>query len=175
LGKTCEITNTDAEGRLLLGDILAWANEQKPACIIDLATLTGACIIALGNGIVGAFGDDDQLMFDVLESSRLAGEEMARLPLSDSLKDVLKSEIADMKNAGDRAGGSITAALFLREFVGTTPWVHLDIAGPATSSKEKGYVHKGATGVGVRTLVEFVRRRVSLFEAQALVQPDAKS
>jgi leucyl aminopeptidase len=165
LGKTCEITNTDAEGRLVLGDILAWANEHKPACLIDLATLTGACIVALGNGITGAFGDDDQLMFDVLESSRVAGEEMARLPLSDSLKDVLKSDVADMKNAGDRAGGSITAAMFLREFVGTTPWVHLDIAGPSTTTKEKGYHHKGATGVGVRTLVEFVRRRVSLFEA----------
>ena len=165
LGKTVEITNTDAEGRLVLGDILAWANEQKPAAIVDLATLTGACIIALGNYITGAFGDDDQLMFDVLESGRAAGEELWRLPISDLQKDALKSEIADMKNAGERAGGSINAALFLKEFVGDTPWVHLDIAGPSQSPKERGYLGKGATGVGVRTLVELVRRRTAHLQA----------
>lgn len=165
LGKTVEITNTDAEGRLVLGDILAWANEQKPAALIDLATLTGACIIALGNYITGAFGDDDQLMFEVLESGRAAGEELWRLPVSEFQKDALKSEIADMKNAGERAGGSINAALFLKEFVGATPWVHLDIAGPSQSPKERGYFGKGATGVGVRTLVELIRRRVAHLEA----------
>lgn len=165
LGKTVEITNTDAEGRLVLGDILAWANEQKPAALIDLATLTGACIIALGNYITGAFGDDDQLMFDVLEAGRTAGEELWRLPVSELQKDALKSEIADMKNAGERAGGSINAALFLKEFVGDTPWVHLDIAGPSQSPKERGYFGKGATGVGVRTLVELIRRRVAHLEA----------
>jgi leucyl aminopeptidase len=156
-----EITNTDAEGRLVLGDMLAWANELKPAAIIDLATLTGACIIALGNYITGAFGDDDQLMFDVLESARVAGEELWRLPISEFQKDVLKSEVADMKNAGERAGGSINAAVFLKEFVGNTPWVHLDIAGPSQSPRERGYFGKGATGVGVRTLVELIRRRAA--------------
>lgn len=161
LGKTVEITNTDAEGRLVLGDVLAWANEQKPAAIIDLATLTGACIIALGNHIVGAFGDDDQLMFDVLESGRAAGEELWRLPVTPLQRDVLKSDIADMKNAGERAGGAINAAMFLKEFVGDTPWVHLDIAGPSQAMKERGYLGKGATGVGVRTLVEFIRRRTA--------------
>ncbi|MEW6432449.1 MAG: leucyl aminopeptidase [Myxococcota bacterium] len=165
LGKTVEITNTDAEGRLVLGDVLAWANEQKPAALIDLATLTGACIIALGNYITGAFGDDDQLMFEVLESGRAAGEELWRLPVSELQKDALKSEIADLKNAGERAGGAINAALFLKEFVGDTPWVHLDIAGPSQSPKERGYFSKGATGVGVRTLVELIRRRAAHLDA----------
>ncbi len=166
LGKTVEITNTDAEGRLVLGDILAWANEQKPAAIIDLATLTGACIIALGNYITGAFGDDDQLMFDVLEAGRAAGEELWRLPVTELQKETLKSEIADMKNAGERAAGAVTAALFLKEFVGETPWVHLDIAGPSQSPRERGYFGKGATGVGVRTLVELIRRRTAQLAAQ---------
>jgi len=166
LGKTVEVTNTDAEGRLVLGDVLAWANELEPAAIIDLATLTGACVVALGNFIVGAFGDDDALMFDVLESARSAGEELWRLPLSELQKDSLKSEVADMKNTGERAGGAITASVFLKEFVGSTPWVHLDIAGPSMSPKERGYFSKGATGVGVRTLVEFVRRRAALVEAK---------
>jgi len=149
----------------VLGDILAYANEQKPAAIIDLATLTGACIIALGNYIAGAFGNDDQLFYDVSESARLAGEELWRLPLTDFQKDVLKSEVADMKNAGDRAGGAISAALFLKEFVGETPWLHLDIAGPSQSPKERGYFNKGATGYGVRTLVEFVWRRTQQLNA----------
>ncbi len=165
LGKTVEITNTDAEGRLVLGDVLALANELKPAALIDLATLTGACIIALGNYITGAFGDDDPLMFDVLESARAAGEELWRLPISEFQKDVLKSDVADMKNAGERAGGSINAAIFLKEFVGDTPWVHLDIAGPSQSPRERGYFSKGATGVGVRTLVELVRRRTAATSA----------
>lgn len=165
LGKTVEITNTDAEGRLVLGDVLAYANELKPAAIIDLATLTGACIVALGPWVAGAFGDDDQLIWNVLESARAAGEDIWRMPLTDTLKDVLKSDVADMKNAGDRMGGSITAAHFLKEFVGDTPWVHLDIAGPSNIGKEKGYLSKGATGFGVRTLVEFVRRRTAELHA----------
>lgn len=159
LGKTVEITNTDAEGRLVLGDILTWACEHKPAAVIDLATLTGACVIALGNYIVGAFGEDDAAVWAVMDAARSAGEEFWRMPVSDLQKDALRSEVADMKNAGERWGGSINAALFLREFVGETPWVHLDIAGPSTSPKERGYLGKGATGVGVRTLVEYVRRR----------------
>jgi leucyl aminopeptidase len=161
LGKTVEITNTDAEGRLVLGDILTLAAELKPALIVDLATLTGACIIALGNYVVGAFGDDDALMYEVLESARVAGEELWRLPMIDLQKDALKSEIADLKNSGERAAGAINAAIFLKEFSGGVPWVHLDIAGPSQSPKERGYFGKGATGVGVRTLVELIRRRAA--------------
>jgi len=165
LGKTVEITNTDAEGRLVLGDVMTWANEHKPAVMIDLATLTGACVIALGNYIVGAFGEHDGAVNDVLEAARAAGEEMWRLPVTELQKDVLRSEVADMKNSGERWGGAINAALFLKEFVGDTPWVHLDIAGPSVSPKERGYLGKGGTGVGVRTLVEYVRRRASQQEA----------
>ncbi len=161
LGKTVEITNTDAEGRLVLGDILTWANESKPALMVDLATLTGACMIALGNYIVGAFGEDDQAVWSLLEAARGAGEELWRMPVTDLQKDALRSEVADMKNSGERWGGAINAAMFLKEFVGETPWVHLDIAGPSQSPKERGYHGKGATGVGVRTLVELVRRRTS--------------
>ncbi|HEY0880218.1 MAG TPA: leucyl aminopeptidase [Archangium sp.] len=167
LGKTIEITNTDAEGRLVLGDILAYANELKPAAIIDLATLTGACIIALGNYYAGAFGVDDQLFYDVSESARLAGEELWRLPVSEYQRDALKSEVADMKNAGERAGGASSAALFLKEFIGETPWLHLDIAGPSQSPKERGYYSKGASGYGVRTLVEFVARRTQQLNSAA--------
>lgn len=165
-GKTVEITNTDAEGRLVLGDVLAWANDLKPAAIIDLATLTGACIIALGNSIAGAFSADDPLYYEVSEAARVAGEDIWRLPITESLRDVLKSEIADLKNAGDRAGGASSAALFLKEFVGQTPWLHLDIAGPSTSTKERGYLSKGASGFGVRTLVEFVARRTRQLHAE---------
>jgi leucyl aminopeptidase len=159
LGKTVEITNTDAEGRLVLGDVLTLASEQKPAVLIDLATLTGACMIALGHYIVGAFGEDDAAVNEVLDAAKSAGEEMWRMPLFELQKDALRSEVADMKNAGERWGGAINAAIFLREFVGGVPWVHLDIAGPSQSPKERGYFAKGATGVGVRTLVEFIRRR----------------
>jgi leucyl aminopeptidase len=167
LGKTVEITNTDAEGRLVLGDVLAYANELKPAALIDLATLTGACMIALGHYLAGAMSDDDQLFYDLSESARVAGEDLWRLPLTEHQKDVLKSEIADMKNAGDRMGGAISAGLFLKEFVGNTPWLHLDIAGPSQSPKDRGYYNKGATGYGVRTLVEFVRRRTQHLAAAA--------
>jgi leucyl aminopeptidase len=158
-GKTVEITNTDAEGRLVLGDMLTYAAELKPAAIVDLATLTGACVVALGNHIAGAFGNEDAVVWEVLEAARAAGEEMWRLPMLELQKDTLKSEVADLKNTGERWGGAINAALFLREFVGETPWVHLDIAGPSMSSKERGYFGKGATGIGVRTLVEMVRSR----------------
>jgi leucyl aminopeptidase len=161
LGKTVEITNTDAEGRLVLGDMLTLANELKPQAIVDLATLTGACMVALGHYVTGAFGDDDQLMYSVLEAARAAGEELWRMPIHDLQRDALKSEVADMKNSGERWGAAINAAVFLREFVGETPWVHLDIAGPSISPKERGYLIKGATGVGVRTLVELIRRRAA--------------
>ena len=166
LGKTVEITNTDAEGRLVLGDVLAWACEHEPEAVVDLATLTGACMVALGNYIVGAFGDDDAAVGAILDAGKRAGEELWRMPVSELQKDALRSEIADMKNSGERWGGAINAALFLKEFVGDTPWVHLDIAGPSQSPKERGYHSKGATGVGVRTLVEWVRARADRYAAE---------
>jgi len=159
LGKTVEVTNTDAEGRLVLGDVLAYAVEQKPAALIDLATLTGACVVALGNWVGGLFSNDDALANELLAASGRAGEAFWRLPLVDLQKETLRSEVADMKNSGERWGGAITAAVFLREFVGDTPWAHLDIAGPSQAPRERGYMGKGATGIGVRTLAEFLARR----------------
>jgi leucyl aminopeptidase len=161
LGKTVEVTNTDAEGRLVLGDLLAYAAEGKPAAIIDVATLTGACVVALGNWVGGAFSNHDPLAEEVLAAARRAGESFWRMPLIDLQKETLRSEVADMKNAGERWGGAITAAVFLREFVGETPWVHLDIAGPSQAPRERGYQGKGATGIGVRTLSEFLKARAS--------------
>jgi leucyl aminopeptidase len=158
-GKTVEITNTDAEGRLVLGDVLTWACEEKPFGVIDLATLTGACVVALGHWTTGAFGPDSDLMSGLLAAARQSGEDFWRLPLTEWVKDSLSSDVADLKNCGERWGGAISAALFLREFVGDVPWVHLDIAGPSFSSKERGYIPKGGTGVAVRTLVEYVRNR----------------
>jgi leucyl aminopeptidase len=157
-GKTVEITNTDAEGRLVLGDVLAWAIDTlEPAAVVDVATLTGACVVALGQTTVGAWGPDGATIEAVLAAARSAGEDIWRMPLTETVKENLKSEVADMKNAGERWGGATAAAHFLAEFVGDLPWVHLDIAGPAHAGKERGYVGKGGTGVAVRTLVELVR------------------
>ena len=167
LGKTVEVLNTDAEGRLVLGDVLAYAAEEQPAMIVDLATLTGACMVALGRYVTGVMGTDDGAVWNVLEAAKASGEEMWRLPLTESLRGQLKSDVADLRNVGERHGGAITAGLFLREFVGETPWVHLDIAGPSLSTKENGYLAKGATGVGVRTLVELIRRRAEEIEPHA--------
>lgn len=157
LGKTVEITNTDAEGRLTLGDVLSYACENDLRGIVDLATLTGACMVALGNYTVGTFGRDEEFVDAVLSSAKSAGEDLWRLPLVPEVKENLKSEVADLKNSGTRWGGAISGAQFLEEFVGETPWVHMDIAGPSMSDKDRGYVSKGGTGVGVRTLVELVR------------------
>lgn len=157
-GKTVEVISTDAEGRLVLGDVLTYAAEEKPRGMVDLATLTGACVVALGNYTVGAFGDDEEFMGEVLAAAKEAGEDFWRMPMTPEVKEALKSDIADMKNSGVRWGGAISAAHFLKEFTGDAPWVHLDIAGPATSEKDKGYTPKGGTGVGVRALVELVRR-----------------
>ena len=155
-GKTVEVNNTDAEGRLVLADALWYAQQLNPAKIIDLATLTGACVVALGNYTVGAFFNDESMADEVLGSARRAGEDFWRMPLNERLREQLKSDVADMKNSGERWGGAITAALFLKEFVGDTPWTHLDIAGPASSTKETSAVSKGGTGVGVATLVDYV-------------------
>jgi len=157
-GQTVEITNTDAEGRLVLGDVIAWAARRfDPAAMIDVATLTGACMVALGMTTAGLLGPDGPVADGVLAAARTAGEEVWRLPLVESLKEQLKSERADMKNTGERFGGAISAGHFLHAFAKATPWAHVDIAGPSHAPKERGYVAKGGTGFGIRTLVEFIR------------------
>jgi len=153
-GKTIEIISTDAEGRLILADALSYAVKQNLSPLIDLATLTGACRVALGTGYSGLFSNDQQLADKISSASDKTGEKMWRMPLPEEYKEQNKSLIADIKNTGEKYGGAITATLFLAEFAGNTPWAHLDIAGTASSNKESGYIVKGATGVGVRTLVE---------------------
>jgi leucyl aminopeptidase len=157
-GKTVEITNTDAEGRLVLGDVLAWAADTlKPAGMVDVATLTGACMVALGATTAGLLGPDGRMVDAVLAAARASGEEVWRLPMVESLKEQVKGERADLKNTGERNGGAISAAHFLHAFAGDVPWAHLDIAGPSFTTKERAYVAKGGTGFGIRTLVELVR------------------
>jgi len=157
-GKTVQVTNTDAEGRLVLGDVLAWAAATlKPAALVDVATLTGACVVALGPTIVGAMGPDGPVIEAVLAAARRSGEDFWRLPLPEALRENLKSDVADLKNTGERWGGALAAGLFLREFTGGVPWAHLDIAGPSHTTKERGYWSKGGTGVPLRTLVELVQ------------------
>ena len=152
-GKTIEVISTDAEGRLILADALSYAVKQGLSPLVDLATLTGACRVALGNGYSGAFTNNQELLNQVIAAADKSGEKLWQMPMPEEYKEQNKSEIADVKNTGNRYGGAITAALFLSEFVDNTPWVHIDIAGTSLSSKESGYVVKGATGVGVRTLV----------------------
>lgn len=151
-GKTVEVLNTDAEGRLVLADGLSLAAEAEPDLMVDVATLTGACMVALGKKVAGFFGDDEAAG-QVEAAARRAGEKVWRLPLEKDYRQVLDSPIADLKNIGDRFGGAITAALFLAEFTDERPWVHLDIAGPARAEKDDGYITKGGTGFAVSTLV----------------------
>ena len=151
-GKTVEVLNTDAEGRLILADALICAVEDKPDVIIDLATLTGACMVALGSQVAGLFSNNQKLTDDLLASSKETGEQLWPMPLVKEYKDDIKSSIADIKNIGGGYGGAITAALFLEEFVSDVPWAHLDIAGPAFSERAP----RGGTGFGVRTLVQYV-------------------
>ena len=155
-GKTIEVNNTDAEGRLTLADALVFADKLGVDAIVDLATLTGACVIALGDDIAGLWSPDDTVASQLAKASELAGEKLWRMPLEEKYFDGLKAIHADMKNTGPRAGGSITAALFLKQFVKDTAWAHLDIAGPVWTEKENGYNGAGATGFGVRTLVNWV-------------------
>jgi leucyl aminopeptidase len=156
-GKTIEINNTDAEGRLTLADALVYANKLEPDAVVDLATLTGACVVALGEEIAGLWSNNDGLAEALTAASREAGESLWRMPLRGSYKDGLKSHIADLKNTGPRAGGSITAALFLQDFITEQrPWAHLDIAGTVWSEKGRGEDPPGATGFGVRTLVRWI-------------------
>ena len=157
-GKTIEINNTDAEGRLTLADALVYANKLEPDAVVDLATLTGACVIALGEEMAGLWSNDDGLAGALTTAARDAGEALWRMPLRGSYKDGLKSHIADLKNTGPRAGGSITAALFLQDFVSEgRPWAHLDIAGTVWTEKGRGDDPAGATGFGVRTLVRWIQ------------------
>lgn len=159
-GKTVEITNTDAEGRLILADALTYAvRHHQPTVMIDLATLTGAIIVALGDEIAGLFVSDEQLAKDLEGSSELSGEKIWRMPLSPDYKEMLKSEIADLQNSAGRSGSSVTAALFLQEFSGSIPWAHLDIAGSAHLPKAKHYHTSRATGFGVRLLIDFLENR----------------
>ena len=156
-GKTIEINNTDAEGRLTLADALIYACELEPHAIIDLATLTGACVIALGDEIAGLWTANDQLAKELIDSAKNSGEGLWRMPLQNSYKEGLKSLLADIKNTGPRAGGSITAALFLREFAeASIPWAHLDIAGMAFSKYGGALNSGGATGFGVRLLNQLI-------------------
>ncbi|MEY3298072.1 MAG: putative cytosol aminopeptidase [Cyanobacteriota bacterium] len=155
-GKTIEVNNTDAEGRLTLADALVFAEKLGVDAIVDLATLTGACIVALGDDIAGLFSENDDLANALAAAAAKAGEKFWRLPMEAKYFEGLKSIVADMKNTGPRPGGSITAALFLKQFVDKTPWVHLDVAGPVWTEKESGYNNPGGTGFGVRTLVEWV-------------------
>lgn len=156
-GKTVEIGNTDAEGRLVLADALTYAErELKVDRMVNLATLTGACVVALGPHTSAIFSNDDAFGAEVKAAADAAGEDMWPLPLNKKLRSMLKSPVADMKNVGERWGGAITAALFLEEFAGETKWVHLDIAGPSFSEKPDGHITKGGTGVGVTTLLTVV-------------------
>jgi leucyl aminopeptidase len=153
-GKTVEVLNTDAEGRLVLGDALWYARQLGATHLVDLATLTGACVVALGKTTSGLFGAPSTWVEQVHRASERAGDRSWPMPTFDDYKELFKSEIADFSNTGGRPAGSITAALFLKEFTGDLPWAHLDIAGTAWAEDAKPYQPKGATGVGVRTLVE---------------------
>jgi leucyl aminopeptidase len=152
-GKTIEVINTDAEGRLILADALAFARKNGCTHLVDAATLTGAIVVALGHLHVGLFSNDDGMRDRVLAASRSEGERMWPMPLDPDYKDYLKSPFADLANVGGRWGGAVTAAMFLKEFAETTPWVHLDIAGTAWMDEEKPYLAKGPTGLPVRSMV----------------------
>ncbi|MEP6574079.1 MAG: leucyl aminopeptidase [Gemmatimonadota bacterium] len=158
-GKTIEIINTDAEGRLILCDALSWARRYKPACVLDAATLTGAIVVALGHTATGVMGTDDVLIEELRRAGDRSGERVWPMPLWDEYRDLVKSDIADVKNSGGRPAGSISAAWFLREFVEGFPWAHLDIAGTAYTEREDAGLVKGPTGVMVRLFTEFVLAR----------------
>ncbi|HEY4934554.1 MAG TPA: leucyl aminopeptidase [Terriglobales bacterium] len=157
-GKSIEIINTDAEGRLVLADGLHYAKQLGATHLIDAATLTGACVVALGMINVGVFSNDDEFYESFNKSLKASGEKMWRLPVDEEYRDMIKSNIADIVNSGGRWGGAVTAAMFLKEFVGDTPWIHLDIAGVAWMEDNKPWIAKGPSGTPVRSLVEFVRQ-----------------
>ena len=160
-GVTIEVHNTDAEGRLVINDVMSYAVDHGASRLIDLATLTGACVVALGEDVAGAFTNNQAWCDQVLAAAKTVGEDLWQLPMFDSYNELLKSDIADCKNIGGRWGGAITAAKFLEKFVAGKPWVHLDIAGPAFASGSKGHREGGASGCFVRTLVEIASNPVS--------------
>jgi len=156
-GKAIEIINTDAEGRLVLADGLHYARQLGATHMIDAATLTGACVVALGMVNAGVFANDDGMYHRFSEANKRAGEKMWRLPLDQEYFESIRSSIADIMNSGGRWGGAVTAAMFLKEFVGDTPWIHLDIAGTAWIEDNKPWIAKGPSGIAVRSIVEFTR------------------
>jgi len=156
-GQTVEVISTDAEGRLILSDALTYSLRYQPKAIIDLATLTGACVIALGDYAIGLFGNNESLLKRIEEASLKTGERVWRMPLWDEYFEYLKSDVADFRNVGTRAAGAIIGGIFLSKFVEKIPWVHLDIAGPASIEKERPYIPRGGTGVGVRLLLQLLK------------------
>ena len=155
-GKTIEVINTDAEGRIVLSDALSYAVELKVNEIVDLATLTGACMVGLGSYTAGVMGNDQKLIDKIRSASDDVGEKTWQLPMDDELRAEIKSNVADIKNVGSRMGGAITAAMFLENFVSDTPWAHIDIAGPAYMEKETNWSPQGGTGFGVRTIIKYI-------------------
>ena len=161
-GKTSEVLNTDAEGRLILADALAYLTEKKPVAIVDCATLTGAAVVALGDDITAVMGNDREVVRQILDAGAAVGEPSWELPLWADYRKLIDSPIADVKNTGPRGGGAITAGLFLKEFVGDTPWVHMDVAGSAYSDNGPGdYWPKGASGIPARTLIQWILDRAA--------------
>lgn len=156
-GKTSEVDNTDAEGRLILADALAFAARYEPDVVIDLATLTGHVVVGLGHHATGMMGNDQEVMDALREAGERTYERVWQLPMFEEYEKQIKSDIADVKNSGGRPAGAITAALFLKRFIGRYRWVHLDIAGTAILNESLDYIPKGASGVGVRLLAEFLR------------------
>ena len=161
LGKYIEIINTDAEGRLVLADVLSYARRFDPAVVVDAATLTGACVVALGHTVTGIFCTDEALISEIVAAGKRAGEPGWSLPMWDEYRELIKSDVADIKNSGGRAAGAVSAAMFLKEFTESYPWIHLDIAGTAYSDADLGSMPKGPTGVPTGTFIEFVRGRAS--------------
>jgi leucyl aminopeptidase len=159
LGKTIEIRSTDAEGRLVLADAVTYAARYKPAAAIDLATLTGACVTALGHEASGLMSNNDLLAEQISKAGDRTGEIAWRLPILEGHRELIKSDVADIKNTGGRPGGALTAGAFIEAFVQDFPWAHLDIAGTAWSGSDRAYIPRGGTGVGVRLLVDFLRNR----------------
>jgi leucyl aminopeptidase len=157
--KTIEVLNTDAEGRLILADALNYAARYEPNAMVDIATLTGGCLIALGREATGLMGNDPTLIEEIESAAMTSGEKVWQLPLWQEYRELIKSEIADIKNTGGRHASTITGAMFLREFVGSVAWAHLDIAGTAWADKGGAYQPVGPTGVGVRLFTEWVRSR----------------
>jgi leucyl aminopeptidase len=159
-GTTVEINNTDAEGRLTLGDAITYARTKiQPDELFDFATLTGACMIALGPYTAGVMSDSEPLVRNWMSAAERTGEDMWRLPLNSRLREQLKSSVADMRNTGDRYGGAITAGLFLKTFAKDTPWLHVDLAGPASTSSPRPSQPKGGTGFAVATMVDYATRK----------------